>query len=142
MRAEGHALFCDFSQFAEAEHLKSTRVSQNRPRPRHEMVKAAQLTNLLPPRPEIQVIGVAQQDFHSKLFKYILRCRFHRALRTDGHEDGSFHLAVRREEVSFTGGCFPSNDFEMSTHSQAILTDTMSRWGASQSLVSSRREHD
>ena len=45
VRAENHAFVRDFPQIGEAEHLKAARIGEDRSRPGHEAMQAAQLAN-------------------------------------------------------------------------------------------------
>src|SRR5258708_21087643 len=99
MRAKGHAVFCYLAQFAEAEDLKSARVCKDGPRPRHEAVKPAKLANLVHPRTQIKVIGVAQQNLNIQIFEHILRNAFYRGQRAYRHEYWRLNFAVRRDQT-------------------------------------------
>ena len=45
VRAENHAFVRDFAQIGEAEHLKAARIGEDRSRPGHEAMQAAELAN-------------------------------------------------------------------------------------------------
>jgi hypothetical protein len=47
-------------------------------------------------RPEIQMIGVAQEDLGAEVQEISMGDAFHRALRPDGHERRRLDVAVRR----------------------------------------------
>ena len=100
MRAERHALFRHLAQIAQAEYLESAGVGEDGPVPRHELLHAAELAHHLHARPQIQVIGVVQQDLDAKLFQHVLRHAFDCANGADRHENWRLHLAMRRKEAS------------------------------------------
>ena len=58
MGAESHALFCNFPQMSQAEHLEAAAVCKDGSVPIHELVQAARFPYDLVARPQIQVIGV------------------------------------------------------------------------------------
>ncbi len=64
-------------------------------RPRHEPVKSAHRANQLMPRPQIQVIGVAENDLRAKAFEIRLRLAFHRGGRAYRHKRGRFDHSMR-----------------------------------------------
>ena len=98
MRPKRHALFRHFAQIAQAENLKSAGVGEDRPVPRHELLHAAKLPHHLDAGPQIQMVGVIQQDLDAQLFQHVLRHTFDRAHRSHRHEDRGSHLAVGGEE--------------------------------------------
>src|SRR5258708_10621685 len=104
MRAKCHTFFRNFPQLAKTENLKTTRVGQDRPWPRHEPVQPTELADLINPRTKIKVIGVPQQNFDAQLLQHILRHAFHRSLRSDGHEYWSFDRSMRRKQPASPGG--------------------------------------
>ena len=55
--------------------------------------------------PQVQVIGVAQNDFGARLLEVLEEHAFYRSLRPDGHERGGTDTAVRRVEFAEPGGC-------------------------------------
>ena len=54
-------------------------------------------------RPEIEVIGVAQNNGGPGLFEVTDRERFHDALRPHGHERGGVDIAMRRPDDAPSG---------------------------------------
>ena len=56
-------------------------------------------THHLYARPQIQVIGVVQQNLDAQLFQHVLRDGLHRPQRADRHKHRRLHLAMRREEA-------------------------------------------
>jgi hypothetical protein len=51
-------------------------------------------------RAQKEMIGIGQHDARVQFFEHLLRERLHRRLRSDGHEDGRLHGAVRRVQDS------------------------------------------
>ncbi len=62
MAAELHALLPHLADRREREDLKSARIRQDGAVPSHEAVHAAELLEQVDPRPEHQVVGVAEDD--------------------------------------------------------------------------------
>ncbi len=116
MGAEGDALFADFAQFIEAENLKTAGIGKDGARPGHETVQPAQLAYLLHSGPQIQVVGVAEQNLHAKFFENVLRNAFDGSQRADRHEDRSFDLAVGSQQASEPGVAGGSVNLELEGH--------------------------
>ena len=96
VRAEQHAFFCDLAQVAQAENLEAARIGEDRARPGHEAVQAAELADQLMAGPQKQVIGVGEDDFGVQLVGQIaLHDALDGGLRADWHEHGGFDDAVR-----------------------------------------------
>ena len=103
MRAETHAFFFHFAQFAQAEHLEAAGIGEQRAFPAHELVQPAHLAHQLMPRSKIQVIGIAQNDLRAQVFQNVLRDGFHRPSRAHRHECRGFHGAVRGVDAGLSG---------------------------------------
>jgi hypothetical protein len=58
-------------------------------------VEAAELCDQLVAGTEVQVVGVAEQDVRPEVAQLVGVKGLHGALRSDGHERGRRHLAVR-----------------------------------------------
>src|SRR5690349_2734733 len=116
MRAKGNALFGDFAQIAEAEYLKSTGIGENRTIPGHKLLHAAEVSQPLDARAQVQVIGVIQQNLDTQLFQGVLRNAFDRAYSSHRHEDRGLHLAVGRKEASRSGAPISGLDLEAEGH--------------------------
>ena len=79
----------------QTENLKSAGIRQDRPRPGHELVQAAELPDRLVAGPQEQVIGVGQDDLRVQIVQQIAReDALNGPLRADRHEDGRFDVAV------------------------------------------------
>src|SRR6201986_1544588 len=61
VRAEGHPLFADLAQIAQAEDLKAARVGEDRAIPGHELLHAAELADHVNAWAKIEMIGVVEQ---------------------------------------------------------------------------------
>ena len=108
VRAELDALIGELAEFGEGEDLESTRVGEHGAGPGDELVQAAQPANQLVPRPQIEMVGVAEDDLSAEVFEDILGDGFDGTLCADGHEDGGFDGLVRKVDAgaaSAGGGC-------------------------------------
>jgi hypothetical protein len=99
VRAEADAVVSDFAQRVEREDLKSAGVGEQGARPAHEAVQAAHAADGLVAGAQVEVIGVAENDFGAEGFQNILRDGFDRSLRADGQEDWRFDCLVRQTEA-------------------------------------------
>ena len=95
VRAKRHALVVDRPPIAQAEHLVAARVRQDRARPAHEPVQAAERRDPLGARAQRQVIRVAQDDARAQALDVARRQRLDGRLRPDRHEHGRLHHAMR-----------------------------------------------
>lgn len=111
VRAELHALFADFAQLAQAEHLKPAGIGEQRPLPGHEFVQSAKLPHLRRSRTKIKMISITQEQFHPKLLQHILGNSFDRAERAAGHEDWGLHRSVWSDDPSRAGR--PARGFDL-----------------------------
>src|SRR3954465_5335677 len=100
MGAKAHTFFADLAQFIEAEDLEAARVGEYRPLPRHKAVQSAQFADLLRPRPQIEMVGVGEDDLRVQLLESLVRGSLFRRQCPDGHKDGRFHLTMRRLEFA------------------------------------------
>ena len=106
MRAELDAVVGNFAERTEGEDLKAAGVSEERARPTHEFMKAAHAANGFVAGAEIEMVGVAEDDFCAEGFERVLRDGFDGALRADGHEDWGLDGLMRQKKTaaSATGG--------------------------------------
>ena len=95
--AERDAVVVDARErVAQREDLEAARVGQDRPVPAHEPVQAAELGDQLVAGPEVQVVGVAEQDLRAeRRAPRPASSDFTRRLRPDRHERRRLDLAVR-----------------------------------------------
>ena len=104
MTTELATLLSEFADTGEREHLKTTRVGQNRTIPGIELVQSTCLAEDIQSRTEIQMVGIAQNDLRLDLFAKLGEMhRLHTSHRTDGHEDGGLNLTVIGGDQSCTG---------------------------------------
>ncbi len=106
----------DLAQLIEAEYLKSAGVGKNRAGPRHKAVQSTQLADLLDPRSQVKVIGIAQQNLNAQFFEDVLRNPFDRGQRAHRHEDGSLHFAMSSDQTSGAGRASGGVNFELEGH--------------------------
>ena len=104
MRAERHRVLGQLAQGRQRHHLEAAGIGQDRLAPVHEAVQAAERGDALRPRPQHQVVGVAEHDLGAG-FRHRLRIEpLHRGLGADRHEGRRLHAAVRRDEFAAPGG--------------------------------------
>ncbi len=94
MRTEADAFFRDLAEIAQGEDLEASGVGKQSAVPAHEAMQAAELADELVPGPEIEVIGVAQNDPRAQLFQRTLWNCLDRSLGADRHEDWGLHGSV------------------------------------------------
>ena len=73
VRAEGHAVLVDDPQVAERHDLEAAGVGQDRPVPVHEPVQAAEPLDALVAGPQVQVVGVAEDDRRAGVAEVVRR---------------------------------------------------------------------
>ena len=91
VRAERDAALVELAQLRQRHHLEPARVGQDRVRPVHERVQAAQRRDALGARPQHQVIGVAEQDVGAGRAHGRGVHALDGRLRADRHEGGRAH---------------------------------------------------
>lgn len=97
---EGDAVSVNFAAAAEAEDLEATAVGQNWPRPGHEAVQAAHLLDDVVARPEVEVVGVGQDELRAQLHQISRPQRLDRGLGAHRGKDGRGDDAVRGVETA------------------------------------------
>ena len=104
MAAEGHALLLDLAVLGQAVDLIASGVRQDGPVPPHESMESSPLLQHVQSRPEVKVIGVAQDDVGvHHIREHVLRHGFDRALGAHRHEDGRADGAVPGLQSPGTG---------------------------------------
>src|SRR5947208_13780632 len=104
MRLKGHAFYRDLAQAAQVENLEPDGIRENRARPVHELVEAAELANGLVPGTQIQVVGVPQDDFGVEIVEQIARQQaFDSSLRANGYEHRGLDVAMAGVQDSCSG---------------------------------------
>ena len=112
MRAERDTSLRHFAQIAEAEHLKAAGIGEDGAVPCHEPLYPSQLPYRLDARPEVEVVGVIEENLHAQLFELVLGDTLHRSERADRHEHRRLYLAMRCEEPARTGKSVRSFDLK------------------------------
>ena len=104
VRAESDALVGDFPIFCERKHLKTAAVGKYRPVPANEFVQAARLVDDVHPRAEVQVVGVAKDDFGIDVVaEFALMNALDRPHSAYGHKNRGRNLAVIRANDAGAG---------------------------------------
>jgi len=101
-RSKSHALFLDLAHGAQAEHLETTRVSQDRTLPFHEVVQVAVLLDHFSARTQPQVKGVAQNHLRAGIDDIARQHALDRAVSTDRHECRGFDHATGEGQTTAT----------------------------------------
>src|SRR4051794_3193128 len=95
VRLEDDSTLGDLTQPAQAEDLKTAGISEKRIRPGHEAMQSAELPDQLVAGAEEQVVGIGENDGRAELLREVaLGESFDGGLSSDGHEHGSFDVAV------------------------------------------------
>ena len=88
------AVLGDFAQLRERENLVSAAIGEDRPVPIHEFMQAAKMFDYVQPRPDEQMIRVAENDLRIQLAQFSRAYRLYAALRSDRHERRRFNRAM------------------------------------------------
>ncbi len=107
--AELHALLVECPQGLQGEHLKSARVGEDRARPSHERVQAAEGPDQFRPRAQMEVIGVGQQHLDPGGAQLARIQRLDRPHRADWHERRRLDDAVWGREHTGAGAARGGN---------------------------------
>ena len=94
MRAEGDAVIGDLAQPGQAEDLIAAAVGQYRPVPAHVPMQPSQVFDGIYTRPQVKMIGVAQDYGYAYVFKLFRDQGLDRALAGYGKESRRRHRAV------------------------------------------------
>ena len=97
-RTKHHALGVDLAHLAQAEHLVAAGIGEDRPRPVHEPVQAAQVADRLGAGPQHEVEGVAEQHLRAGLGQQARRHALDCSVGAARHERRRLHAAVARRE--------------------------------------------
>jgi hypothetical protein len=108
VRPEADAFIGDFAEGAEGEDLESAGVGEHCARPANEAVQAAEAADEFVAGAQVEVIGIAENDFRTEGFESVLGDGFDGAGSADGHEDRSLDSAVGEMELgaAAAGVCF------------------------------------
>jgi hypothetical protein len=126
MRPEGHPLIGHLRQPAQAEHLESTGIGQNRSIPAHESVQSAHPPDRLMTRPQVEVIRIAQQDSNVEIFEQILRDSLDGSLRSHRHEHGGFHRPMGQPHRRQPTGSMALSNLKSKRHLLIVATSQSS----------------
>jgi len=85
--------------------LKAAGVREQGPRPTDEAVQTANAPNGFVAGAQVEMVGVAENDFGTKRFEHILRNGFDRAGRAHGHEHWGFDGSVGEVELRAAPAC-------------------------------------
>lgn len=103
MRGKGDPLLTDLAQIPQGKNLEPAAVGEDGPVPIHKFVQAAGLLDDILPRPQIQMIGIAQDDLGAQGFQVPVVHGLDRSLGADGHENGRLDDAMVRSDAPQTG---------------------------------------
>ena len=109
MRLKAHSLVRHLAQFGEAENLKSATVRQDGSGPPCEPVQSTHLSHDLMPRPQIQVVGVVQDETKAELLQVGWINPLYRPQRTNRDEG-------RRIDLAMGGAEFPQPRARLTIH--------------------------
>ena len=104
VRLKRHAVVPDIAQLRERENLEPAAVGQDRSVPAHKTVQPTKVADQLAARPQVEMIGVAQDDLRTDLVQVCGRQRLHCALGADRHEDRRLDRAMARRQSAPPGG--------------------------------------
>ena len=102
MALETDALLGDPAPLPQAEDLVAARVGEQRPRPAHEPVEAAEARDALVAGAQVEVVGVAEDQVGAEGEQVLLAQGLHRGLGAHGHEDRGLDDAVGRVQEAGT----------------------------------------
>jgi len=119
MRLERDPVFRDVPETGQTQHLVAAAVRQDGPVPSHEPVQAAERLDDLVSGPQVEVIGVAQDQRAAFLVQVSRVQGLDRGLRPAGHEDGGLHHAMRGGQSPPAGAGPPIGCEEFEAHGPA-----------------------
>ena len=114
MRLKANTLFFDAGESGETEDLEAAAVSEHGAGPVHEAVQSAEIADDAGSRPQIEMVGVGQNDAGAELEKILLRQRLDGRLSAHRHEHWCLHGAVGGVEQprARAAALVPGDDFE------------------------------
>ena len=99
-----NAFLGDAPETAQAENLETAGIGEDRARPRHEAMEAAQFVDQFVTGAEEQVVGIAEDDGRAEVVpKVALAESFDGRLGADGHENGRGDVAMGGMEDARAG---------------------------------------
>src|SRR5262245_8158401 len=121
MRAKLRALLVNLPSSREAEHLIAAAVGEDRMRPADEPVQSAPPRDQLVAGPQIEVIGVAEDELGARLLQIALTHRLDASLCADRHERGCLRDAMWRAELAQTRGAVGCEEREAEWREHATI---------------------
>ena len=100
MRAKRRPFFMHLATGGKTEHLVAAAVGEDRLIPSSERMETAECTDSIGSRPQVQMIGIGQDDLRAEVFQIPMRYGLDSTLRADSHESGRVDNAVRRREYA------------------------------------------
>ena len=93
-----HAILVELSELGERHDLKAAGIGQDRPRPIHELMQAAERRDPLRAWPQHQMIGVGEHDIGAERFHPFRMHRLDGGRRADRHEGRRADRSPRRRD--------------------------------------------
>jgi len=112
VRAEGHAGLSDLAQRRKRHDLVAPGIGEDRQRPMHEVVQAAERRDTLGGGPQHQVIGVSEDDIGAGGAHVIVMHAFDCRLRADRHKCRRAYDAMRRRDFAAARRAIPRDQPE------------------------------
>ncbi len=117
MRLEPTPLLRELPDPGEREDLKPAAIGQNRPLPTGKPVQSARLIQRLGPRPQVEVVGISQNDLRPDLLPQVaVKNPFDAPHRPHRHENRGADFAVVGPKGARPGGGVRVGMFEGKTH--------------------------
>ena len=100
---EGHSLVSDFSEGSQGKNLKSPRIREKVLVPQGKTVKSTSFFHNINSRPQVQVVGVGQENLKANFFQIILCHGLDGGTGSHWHEHGSANWAMGKLHDSSAG---------------------------------------
>ena len=115
-RAEGDAVIVELAQLLQRHHLEAARIGQDRARPVHEFVQAAQRRHALGTRTQHEMEGIAEHDLRTGLGDRLREHRLDGAGGADRHEGRRLDRAMGRGDAATACRAVPGQQLEGKAH--------------------------
>src|SRR5688572_22496856 len=122
MRAERRTLFVHLATRRETEDLIAAAVGEDGLVPSDEGVETTERADAFGARPQIEMIGIGEDDLCAEIVEIAMCYGFHGALSADSHERGRVHDAVRRRQHTTPRGAVRVRDFELEHRHQYVVS--------------------
>ena len=106
MGLKSGAVFAHLQQFGQGEDLEAAAVGQDRAGPVHKPVQPAKRFDDLAAGPQVQVIGIAENDLGAGLEEILRRQGLDRPQGSHRHEHGGFDFTMGGLKSAAAGGGF------------------------------------